>query len=56
MLTPNEAKDIEQFIRIGAAAAKQGKTLEEDQKIGQVAMHLIVRLQTVIEPETPKAD
>lgn len=51
-MTDEEKQQIEQFIRIGCAAAQQGKQLEESQRIGATALHLIAKLNAETKPPT----
>jgi hypothetical protein len=50
-MNQEDIKQVEQFIRIGCAAAQQGKPLEESQQIGAVALGLIEKLKSVTTPK-----
>jgi hypothetical protein len=52
-MTPEQINQIEQLVRIGAAALQQGKSLEESQQIGATALSLIDALKS---PPTPETD
>ena len=51
--TADELSQIEEFVRVGCVAMQQPASIEDRQRIGATALHLIARLK---ESQAPKPE